>query len=352
MSTAPPFSCSFSPQLPELLVRLKCSIAVSTYQAGKIVFISAKDAASLVQLPRTFNQAMGMAISGNKMAVATKDEVIVLVDSPDLARSYPKRPNQYDALYVPRLTYYTGQVDIHDLHWGDQGLWAVNTSFSCLALLTDEYSWIPKWQPPFIDKLASEDRCHLNGLAMRDGKPRYVTALGKGNTTQSWRRELTSGGVLMDVQTNKIILDKLSMPHSPIYHNGLIYFLESAKGRLLACSPDKKTFDVVKNLHGFTRGMALVEDYLFIGLSRLRQNSSTFSDLEMAKEATHAGIVVMHLPTRAIVGELKYHSSVEEIYDVQILKGRTRPGILNTVNPTHKSALSIPGATFWAQRSK
>ena len=352
MSAAPPFSCSFSPQLPELLVRLQCTIAISTYQAGKIVFISAKDTESLIQLPRTFDRAMGMAISGNKMAVATKDEVIVLVDSPSLARRYPKRPNQYDALYVPRLTYFSGQVDIHDLHWGEEGLWAVNTSFSCLALLSDEYSWVPKWKPPFIDSLVSEDRCHLNGLALRDGKPRYVTALGTGNTMQAWRKELISGGILMDVQTNEIILQNLSMPHSPIYHDGLVYLLQSAKGELIACSPDKKEFDVVKKLDGFTRGMALAGDYLFIGLSRLRQNSSTFSDLDIAKAATHAGIVVMHLPTRAIVGELKYHTSVDEIYDLQILKGCTRPGILNTTNPIHKYALSTPDATFWADLPK
>ena len=39
------------------------------------------------------------------------------------------------------------------------------------------YSFIPRWKPPFITALAPEDRCHLNGFCLRDGKLRYVTAL-------------------------------------------------------------------------------------------------------------------------------------------------------------------------------
>ena len=49
-----PFSCQYTPQIPELLQHLNCSIAISTYQAGKVVFISAKDENNLIQLPRNF----------------------------------------------------------------------------------------------------------------------------------------------------------------------------------------------------------------------------------------------------------------------------------------------------------
>ena len=164
-----PFSCQYTPNLPELLTQLGCTIALTTYQAGKVIFISAKDENNLVQLPRTFNKAMGLAIHGDKMGVATKSEIIVLKNDKRLAPTYPKSPNKYDAIYMPRATYYTGQVDIHDIDWGKDGLWGVNTSFSCLCLVDEEYSFTPKWKPHFITDLASEDRCHLNGLAMENG---------------------------------------------------------------------------------------------------------------------------------------------------------------------------------------
>ena len=171
----PPFSCSYSPNIPELLLQLNCSIALSTYQAGKVIFLSPKDENSLVQLPRNFQKAMGINIKDGKMAVATKDEVLVLVNSPELAKFYPRNPSTYDAMFMPRAAYYTGALDIHDIAWGAGGeLFAINTYFSSLIKIDDNYSFTPYWTPPFISALTSEDRCHLNGMAMHNGYPKYV----------------------------------------------------------------------------------------------------------------------------------------------------------------------------------
>lgn len=200
MTTTPskqlaPFACTYTPNVPELLAQLNCSLAVSTYQAGKVIFLSPKNEEKLIQLPRTFNKAMGIALHEDKMAIACKDEVIVLKNSKDLAHHYPRKPNVYDALYMPRLTYHTGALDVHDLDWGDDGLYAVNTSFSCLIKIDENFSFTPVWKPPFISKLASEDRCHLNGMCIKDGKPKYVTAFNTGDTPQSWREVVTTGGI-------------------------------------------------------------------------------------------------------------------------------------------------------------
>jgi len=126
----PPFSCTYSPNIPELLWQLNCTLVITTYQAGKVILLSAKGPDDLIQLPRNFEKPMGIALEKEKMAVATKHEVVILANAPGLASSYPKQPKTYDGLYVPRATYYTGQVDIHDLEWGTDGLWAVNTLFS------------------------------------------------------------------------------------------------------------------------------------------------------------------------------------------------------------------------------
>lgn len=347
-----PFSCQHSPNLPELLMQLGCTVALTTYQAGKVIMISAVDENKITQLPRTFEKAMGLAIAGDKLGVATKNEVIVLKNDPRLAASYPKNPNTYDALYMPRSTYYTGQVDIHDIDWGTEGLWGVNTSFSCLCLVDEEHSFTPKWQPHFIDSLASEDRCHLNGLAMKDGKPKYVSALGSGNTAQSWRENIVKGGILMDVDTNEIAIQGIPMPHSPRLYDGKLFMLASATGDVLLANPEDGTFGSLINLKGFVRGMAKIGDYLFVGLSKLRQNSSTFRQLEIAKFANQSGFDVIHIPTASKVAQLRYLASVDEIYDVQILPNIKRPGIINTIGNLHHSGLSIPSATYWAAPTK
>ena len=109
----PPFACQYTPQIPELLQRLNCTISLSTYQAGKLIFLSAKDENSIVQLPRHFDKLMGIAQQEGtgKLALACKDEVLVFSNSRELGKHYPKSPQKYDALYMPRLTYHTGPLE-------------------------------------------------------------------------------------------------------------------------------------------------------------------------------------------------------------------------------------------------
>ena len=282
---------------------------------------------------------------------------------------------------MPRAAYFTGGIDIHDIDYGGETLYAVNTSFSCLIKIDDNYSFTPIWKPPFITKLVSEDRCHLNGMALENEVPKYATAFNRGNSFQSWREEVTTGGILMDVQSNELVAEGLAMPHSPRIFDNQLYILLSATGDLIKTGAqvgfiqyhtsveeiydvqilpgvirpgmDVKTgkYDVVTKLNGFVRGLAKYGDYVFVGLSRLRKNSSTFAKLSIADKANQAGIAIIHLPTGAQVGFIQYHTSVEEIYDVQILPGVIRPGILNTLKPEYKMGLSTPETTYWARKA-
>ncbi|MEM7551197.1 MAG: TIGR03032 family protein [Bacteroidota bacterium] len=343
----PPFSCTFSPNIPELLYDLKCSVSVSTYQAGKLVLISPKNREELIQLPRNFPRPMGIAVKGNKMAIASHDEVTVLTNDPKLGKNYPKQPNVYDSFYTPRASFYTGQLDMHDIQYGSEGLWGVNTRFSCLSLVNDDYSFSPKWKPNFISDLMPEDRCHLNGLALKNGSPKYVTALGQSNEKSGWRTNKLQGGILMDVEDDTIITDGLPMPHSPRVYNNELYVLLSATGQLSKINLQTNTVEHLKDFSGFARGMDLYEDYLFIGLSKLREKSSSFRDLPIAKKSVFAGIVVVYLPQMSVVGYIKYETSVEEIYDVRIVPNTIRPGLLGIMRPDHKLGISSPDRSFW-----
>ena len=350
-----PFSCRYTPQFPQLLQQLNCSIAISTYQAGKVVFISAKDENSLIQLPRNFEKAMGIAedTKTDKIAIACKDEVIVFRNSADLAKFYPKAPNKYDALYLPRNTFHTGAIDIHDLNFGNNGeLYAVNTLFSSIVKIDDDYNFTPYWTPPFIDKIASEDRCHLNGMAMQNGKPKYATAFNNGNTPQSWRDKVTESGIVMDVENNTIIAKGLAMPHTPRIFNDELYVLLSATGELVKVNTEDGSYEVIVQIDGFVRGMSFHKDYLFIGLSKLRKNSSTFGKLPFSEKANEAGIVVVHLPTKSVSGKLTYLTSLDEIYDIHILANKVRPNILNTLTGDYKNGIMIPNTTFWKKENK
>ncbi|MEP6948917.1 MAG: TIGR03032 family protein [Ginsengibacter sp.] len=347
---APPFTCTYTPNVAELLTQLNCSLAITTYQAGKLIFLSPDGLNAMRQLPRDFDKAMGLAIKQNRMALATKEEVVVLANAPLLAISYPVKPNFYDAFFVPRASYYTGSVDIHDMDWDKEGrLWAVNTLFSCLVTIDDAFSFRPHWMPPFIKSLESGDLCHLNGMAMVDEMPRYVSLFGQSTTAKGWRNGVETNGLIMDIENNEVVAHSLPMPHSPRWFDGQLYCLLSATGQLIKIDTATGKYDVIAQLKGFVRGMAKRGDYLFVGLSKLRQNASTFRDLAITKDAIYCGVEIIHLPTGANVGNIRYQQSVEEIYDVQILPDCMRPGILNHTTTTHRLALHTPETAFWAR---
>jgi len=297
---------------------------------------------------------MGIAQDGKRdmLALALKDNVTVFRNSVDLAEHYPKSPGVYDALFLPRATYYTGPLDIHDLRIGKNGaMYAVNTLFSCISVIDDQFSFKPYWTPPFIDKLVSEDRCHLNGMAMQGGLPAYASMFGQGNSTRSWTDTLTETGTIYDVRTNEVVASGLAMPHSPRVFDSELYVLLSATGDLVHIDKDSGHAETIVQLGGFVRGMSICGDHLFIGISKIREKSSSFGRLAIAGKANKAGVAIVHLPTGMLVGQILYNTSVDEIYDIHVLENMRRPNILNTMTDNHNHALMTPDATYWAMKA-
>jgi len=348
MNAAKPFECVYPPQFAELLYNLNTSLAISTYQAGKIVLLSPHDKDHLIQLPRTFENAMGMATSDDKIAIATQSKVVLLQNSEDLARKYINKPNTYDSIYMPRVSYYSGYLALHDMAFINNEIIAVNTLFSALCNINEKESFTPIWQPPFITDLQPEDRCHLNGMAIENNEIKYLTALGKSDTANGWRENKMNGGILMEYPSGKIILDNLSMPHSPRIYDGKLYLLNSAQGELIEVDVENKTYSVVVNVGGFARGMTKIGDYLFIGVSKLRHNSAVFRDLPIA-QTSFAGVVAVHLPYKVVVGQIEYKMSVEEIYDVKVLPNKKRPNIISTEMEENRAAITFSSQSFWGK---
>ncbi len=140
-------------------------------------------------------------------------------------------PNRNDAVYVFRNYYVTGNIDIHEMALGaNKECWFVNTRFSCLCTLDRDHSFRPRWRPRFISGLSPEDRCHLNGVAMMNDQPRWLTALSATDTKEGWRANKKDGGVLLDYESRDVIARGLSMPHSPRWYRDRLWVLESGRG--------------------------------------------------------------------------------------------------------------------------
>jgi len=255
-----PFQCSYSGSALELLNELNISLILSTYQAGKVIILSS-DGTHMHQLVRDFQRPMGIAINGDMMALAGALGTTVFRTDSTLAKTYPEKPDTYDAFYFPTAMFRTDYVDIHDIAFTKQGLIGVNTSFSCLSKLDGQYSFNPIWKPAFINEFVPKDLCHLNGMAVdAEANIRYVTAFGATSSKEGWRENKLTSGILIDVERNKIVLDKLPMPHSPRIYKGEVYLLLSAEESLVKADLENGTYEEVAKVDGFIRGLSFIEN--------------------------------------------------------------------------------------------
>ncbi|MEH2071803.1 MAG: TIGR03032 family protein [Nostoc sp.] len=330
----PSLEINASRQFTAWLYEQNLSLSFTTYQAGKLFFIGLQPNGRLSVFERTFERCMGLYANGSSLYMSTlyqlwRFENII----------QPEQSHQgYDALYLPQMSYVTGDLDIHDIALSQveekdlkpQKLVFVNTLFSCLGTVSETHSFIPLWQPTFISKLAAEDRCHLNGLAMQAGKPKYVTAVSQSDVAEGWREHRRNGGCVINIESNEIVLRGLSMPHSPRSHQDKLWMLNSGTGEFGFADIERGVFEPVAFCPGYLRGCAFHGNFAVVGISQPRHNK-TFSGLLLDEKLQQknveprCGLLVIDLRSGDIVHSLRIEGVVLELYDVVALPGVRRP---------------------------
>lgn len=325
------WAAGHTPGFPSLLRRIRSSLLVTTYQAGKLAIVR-EAAGSLNVHFRNFQAPMGMALQGNRLAVGSTTQVWEFVDVPGVAASLePKR--SHDACFLPRSSHFTGNIQGHEMAWDNMGeLWVVNTRFSCLCTLDPSASFRPRWRPPFVSALEPSDRCHLNGLAMVNGYPGYVTALGESDRPEGWREKKADGGVVVDIASGEVIARGLSMPHSPRWHSGRLWICESGSGSFGSIDLKSGKYQPLVRLPGFTRGLDFFGNYAFIGLSQARENRF-FGSIDITKQINEnervCGVCVVEITTGKPIALLRFESAVQEVFSVTLLPGVRFPELVN-----------------------
>ena len=329
--------------LPQLMRQGGFSFLVSTYQAGKLIVVRADGEVANTHF-RNFDTPMGLAYHRGRLAVGTRLDVQEFHNQQEVARKL-EPADKHDAAFLPRYAISTGQIAIHEIAWVDDELWLVNTRFSCLCTLDRRYSFVPRWRPKFVTALGPEDRCHLNGLGMRDGKPRYVTALGESDNSAGWRENKAKGGCLIDIESNEFIARGLSMPHSPRWHNGKLWVLESGAGSLSIVDLNTGKLETVALVPGFTRGLDFVGPFALIGLSQVRE-SALFSGIPITDrlpvEERKCGVWVVDTRNGQIVAFLRFEAGVQEIFAVQALQGLRYPDVLTNDQSPVATSFMLP----------
>lgn len=356
------FASSCTDNFPKILAALNISLAVTSYQAHRLFFLRS-DGEKIETHFKAFPRPMGVYADNERLTIGTFSQVLEFRRSDGLLEKIKhgvldntdkmthkilekdkekmeafvqkrseelKRVKESDALYLSRAAITTGMINIHDIAWGDGGLWVVNSTFSCLSTLSPDYSFVARWKPPFISELVPEDRCHLNGMAMFNGRPRFVTTFNQLDKIDSWNQKSKASGTLIDVDTDEILLDKLVMPHSPRIYNNKVYLCDSGVGKLLCYDLETRTVNEIMHFQGFPRGMNFYGPLLFVGLSKVR-DSDEKEPIPLARmyEETYSGIRVINLEDNSEIASLTFEGDLEQIYDIAIIPHAVNPEILN-----------------------
>ena len=254
-------------------------------------------------------------------------------------------PGKYDACFMARTCHVTSEINSHELAYCGEQLWVINTLFSCLCTLNLNLSFQPRWKPPFISAIAPEDRCHLNGLAVVEGRPHYVTALGETDTRQGWRPGKAKEGCLIDIVANQTIARGFSMPHSPRFHDGQLWLLDSGTGRLMTVDLETGTRHEVIGLPGFLRGLCFVGPYAVVGMSKIRP-TSMFDDVPLSaqKDDLQCGIAIVDYARGRLVADLVFTEGINEIFAIDVLPGIRCPAVCgpNVLYDSNQPIYAIP----------
>jgi uncharacterized protein (TIGR03032 family) len=297
--------------LPGWLAAQALSLAFTTYQAGKLFLLGLQPGGRLALFERTFNRCMGLCAHPGGLWMSSLYQLWRFEN----VLAPGQEHEGHDRLYVPMASHTTGDIDVHDIAvQADGRVVFVNTLFSCLATVSPRASFAPLWRPAFVSRLAAEDRCHLNGLALADGAPAYVTLVGRSDVADGWREHRRRGGCVLDVRTGATVVEGLSMPHSPRVVGDALWLLEAGSGFLGRVDRARGAFERVVFCPGYARDDAV---------------------------EPRCGLLVVDLRSGDIVHWLRLDGVVEELYDVVALPGVRRPMALGFNNEEIQRTITI-----------
>ncbi len=353
VENTPTSTYSMSAGLVARLRTLDIALAVTSYQSGLLYLIGRNPTTGGLNVHQTpILRPMGLAQApGGVLMLAAGLHLIRFVNA---LETHQRANAIFDACYVPRTLHMTGDLDAHDIGYGAAGKPVfVNTRFNCLATVSDRYSFDEVWRPSFISALVDEDRCHLNGLAMRDGRPAYVTAVSRSDTIDGWRDRRADGGVVIDVVTGAVVCEGLSMPHSPRLHNGDLWVLNSGTGDLgiveLPKSGGMGRFRPIAFCPGFLRGLSFCGRYAFVGLSKPRykrfEGLALGARLAAADSEPWCGVQVIDLEKGSCVDWFRIDGSVAELYDLAVISDVACPMAVSPSSPDAASVVSHAGSS-------
>lgn len=341
---APALSLTGSQYLVPWLAGQGVSLAFTSAQTSKMFLVGPTAEGELSIAERTIPRCKGITAQGKSLYVASDWQIWRFEN----ALNAGERADGYDAVYVPKASHVTGDIDCPEMTIdGDGRLVFVSSRFNCLAYLSRDYSFHPVWKPDFISGYVAEDRCHLTGIALHEGRPAFATATARSDEAGGWEKSLADGGVVIHVMSGEVICEGLSMPRAPRMHGRTLWLQEAGTGYLGRVNADDGKFEPVVRCPGFLTGMTIVGNFAVACVSKLPAGEAFEKlDLQMNLQKNdtepNCGLLVIELSSGNILHWLRLDGVIEEISGVAALPGVFRPRAVGFKSDEIARTISLP----------
>lgn len=170
----------------------------------------------------------------------------------------------YDAAGAQRSSRCDRASDAHSVLWDttDDVFIVAGTHRNSILWIDRAGEVLKEWRAP-----GELDSWHLSGLLEHEGTL-YASAFGKFTKYREWSDHIAFGtGIVFEVSTGREVLTGLCCPHNPLFFDGHWSVCNSHRGEVLQIDPVTKEITRRARLNGFTRGMAITEDSIYVGVS-------------------------------------------------------------------------------------
>ncbi|BFM39749.1 TIGR03032 family protein [Synechocystis sp. LKSZ1] len=334
------YQISVTPYFTQWLAEQQVSLALTNTLGHSLFLIGLKPNGELAVCECKFDRCMGLTVvNSNTLYMVTRFQIWRLENALSAGQI---AETGADRIYLPQMAYTTGVLNIHDIAVDAEGsVVFVATRFNCLAKASTTKNFEPLWCPPFISHIMAPDHCHLNGLALHNGKLAYASSFSQTNTHEGWRQCQRHGGTITDIATNEIVVSGLSMPHSPRVYQGQLWVAQSGTGEFGKVDIKSGKFEPIVFGAGFLRGLAFWGNFAIVGSSKPR-HSDFFNDLVLGERLAAQsleplrGLHIIDLKAGEIIHSLSLEGVQGEIYDVVVLPGVRRPVAISNPDDIQK----------------
>jgi len=322
------------------LLENKCSIVISCYRKHKLFCLGVQGNGEVSTYFLNTLRPMGLVAHNNMLISSSLGNITTYVADSD---ENHKEWGYFDSIYRPTHVYLSADSDVHDLRIdpATSSIYYVSALFNCICTPSTTKSFNVYWTPPWITKdkhgnPPCEDRCHLNGMALFEGKPRFVTACCISDYHQAWR-EHQGEGVVYDILEETIVAHGLWAPHSPNWYRNQLWIAEAGTGQFGYVDLDTRKFVPKKFVPGFIRGITFFKNFALVNTSMDRHDVA-FKDiplgdiLQKENRSVRAGVHVIDMDTPGldIKHWFEFLDPKTELYDIACIENTRRIRILET----------------------